>query len=286
MTKVFNSFKIVLIVSSLLFAYFAFAQTGGPTVQFNVGPVASATLTSGGNINISLNGSISLGGGAQIEDAVVFVAYSDTPIDPSYSGSYQEIYTGSSDPFASDFDSGNSFTDILAGFDGGQTYYFLFKTGLNPTPTGFVPDIRLVTVTTPETSDEEGGGGIEDEGSEEGGGGIIDEGGAPTPFIYTTHIENPLGHDFEFIDFLRKLFSNMVKIAIPFLVIFIIYSGFLFVEAQGNEEKLAVAKKNFLYVIIGATLILSAWMIANALKGTVQQIEQDTAYIENIINKV
>lgn len=90
---------------------------------------------------------------------------------------------------------------------------------------------------------------------------------------FTSTINNPLGQDFDILDFLEKLFKNFVKIALPFLVLFTVYSGLLFVMARGNEEKLKEAKEHFLYVIIGATIVLGSWTLAKLLAGTVEQFE-------------
>ena len=68
--------------------------------------------------------------------------------------------------------------------------------------------------------------------------------GSPNPIVFTTSIANPLGEDMDILDFLKRLFVNMVKIAFPFLVLFMMYAGFMFIEARGNEEKLKKAKKN------------------------------------------
>lgn len=56
------------------------------------------------------------------------------------------------------------------------------------------------------------------------------------------------------------------------IVIMIIYSGFLFVTARGNSEKIEDARRTFLYVVIGAAILLGAWMIAEAISGTLCQI--------------
>ena len=70
-----------------------------------------------------------------------------------------------------------------------------------------------------------------------------------------------------------KLFMDAVlKIAIPFIVIFFIWSGLSFVLARGNPEKIKTAKNMFLYTIIGTLLILGAWTITNAIIGTVNSI--------------
>jgi hypothetical protein len=64
----------------------------------------------------------------------------------------------------------------------------------------------------------------------------------------------------------------LVMVALPIISLFIVYTGFLFVKARGNPGELATAKRNFFYVMIGAVLILAAWLIANLLGNTVAQL--------------
>lgn len=71
----------------------------------------------------------------------------------------------------------------------------------------------------------------------------------------------------EFIETITN--SLVIPIGSVIVVMMIIWAGFLFVTAQGNESKLADAKKAFTYSIIGALILLGAWVIANALVGTV-----------------
>lgn len=262
--------KFLSIGFLLILPVMSFAQAT-PIVAFDTTPTV-AVNNIGESVSVSLAGRVVLGGGAQIEDAVVSVAYSTSPLDASYAGSYQEIFSGSADPLDSDFDSNQNFFEIISGFNTGQTYYFLFRTGVNiePVPTGFSPDIRAVEITIPAS---QGGGGVINPPC---GGELQPPCGGPAeviPWTTTTTIVNPLGVDFDIINFFNQLFKNFVKIALPFLVIFTIYSGFLFVAARGNEEKLSEAKKNFLYVIIGAALVFGSWTIAHVLKGTVDQFE-------------
>jgi hypothetical protein len=93
-------------------------------------------------------------------------------------------------------------------------------------------------------------------------------------------IENPLGHG---IDDLPKLIAAILDIVlvigIPIITLAIIYAGFLFVQAQGNPEAIKKAKATLLYTIIGAALLLGAWVIANAIKGTVDEIKRTAYYI-------
>lgn len=73
-------------------------------------------------------------------------------------------------------------------------------------------------------------------------------------------------------NFLSAALTAMVKIAVPIITIFMVYSGFLFVTAQGNKSKLETAKLNFFYTILGAVLILGAWILANLIGSTVTQL--------------
>lgn len=91
----------------------------------------------------------------------------------------------------------------------------------------------------------------------------------------TAHAQAELQNPLQFPDiatavagFLRVL----VMVALPIISFFIVYSGFLFVTAQGNPEKLGSARRNLVYVLIGAALILGAWVIATLIGGTVSQI--------------
>lgn len=70
-----------------------------------------------------------------------------------------------------------------------------------------------------------------------------------------------------------KLFMNIIlKIALPFIIIFFIWAGLKFILALGKPEKILEAKKMFWYTIIGTLLILGAWTITNAIIGTVNAL--------------
>ncbi len=73
-------------------------------------------------------------------------------------------------------------------------------------------------------------------------------------------------------DAIKVIVNAVVRIAIPILVIFYIWSGLEFIFARGNPEKLKKAKNMFFYTIIGTLLILGAWTIVNIVIGTVNSI--------------
>jgi len=86
-------------------------------------------------------------------------------------------------------------------------------------------------------------------------------------------LQNPLNPNFSSIPaFIAGALKVMVMVALPIISLFIVYSGFLFVSARGNSEGISKAKDNFKYVIIGAILILGAWVIATLIGGTVTQL--------------
>src|SRR3989338_4485162 len=84
-------------------------------------------------------------------------------------------------------------------------------------------------------------------------------------------LDNPLQYS-SVADFVSASLKAMVMIALPIVSLFLVIAGFMFVKAQGNEGKLSEAKKNFVYVILGALLIMGAWVIANIIAGTVSQL--------------
>ncbi|MDP3874980.1 MAG: hypothetical protein U1C66_00395 [Patescibacteria group bacterium] len=56
-------------------------------------------------------------------------------------------------------------------------------------------------------------------------------------------------------------------------VLAFIYSGFLYVTAQGNETKLATAHKALLYTSVGTAVLLGSWVIAKVIENTINQLK-------------
>ena len=85
-------------------------------------------------------------------------------------------------------------------------------------------------------------------------------------------ISNPL--KFSTIDqLITTIMGIVIQIMIPVITVMIIYTGFLFITARGNEAKITTAKQAFLYVIIGAAIMLGAFVIKTAITGTVEQLK-------------
>lgn len=73
-------------------------------------------------------------------------------------------------------------------------------------------------------------------------------------------------------DFIREVLTIVVKIGIPVATVFIIWSGFLFLTAQGDEAQLTKAKHSFVWACVGTAVLLGAWLLATAIKSTIDQL--------------
>lgn len=86
-----------------------------------------------------------------------------------------------------------------------------------------------------------------------------------------TQLQNPIKYN-NFSDFVAAITQTAVQILFPFVVLAFIYSGFLFVKAQGNEKELEEAKKAIKWSIVGAFILLGAWGFAQIIKTTISTI--------------
>ena len=84
---------------------------------------------------------------------------------------------------------------------------------------------------------------------------------------------NPLRPEFSTIPtFVAGALKAVVIIALPVIVLFFVLAGFKFISAQGNPSELTAARKNFMWVVFGALLIMGAWVLATLIAGTVSQL--------------
>ena len=87
-------------------------------------------------------------------------------------------------------------------------------------------------------------------------------------------ILNPLGPNTNTIDQLIGIvLEKAIIIGIPIIALAVIYSGFLFVAARGNSERLTKAKDTLLYTLIGAAILLGSWAIAQMIQATVTALK-------------
>jgi hypothetical protein len=88
------------------------------------------------------------------------------------------------------------------------------------------------------------------------------------PPVGTTGLLNPIKIN-SVEGLLVAVLEIIIIISIPIIVIFIIYSGFLYVTARGNPQQIEQASKSLTYAIIGGVLIIGAVAIAQIIKNLV-----------------
>jgi len=97
-------------------------------------------------------------------------------------------------------------------------------------------------------------------------------------------LKNPLRKDINSIEtFLKMLLEAVVTIATPIIVLMIVYSGFLFIKAQGKPEELITARKAVMWTIIGAIIVLGAAVLSEAIKGTVDDLQAQSFYSVELV---
>lgn len=70
-------------------------------------------------------------------------------------------------------------------------------------------------------------------------------------------------------DFLYAVLRIFVIIAVPIVIFFIIYAGFLYVTARGNAEQLKTAHTALLYAIVGGLIVVGATVIVGIVTNLV-----------------
>lgn len=88
------------------------------------------------------------------------------------------------------------------------------------------------------------------------------------PPVTSTTLKNPLKIT-SIEDLLIAILNILIIIAIPVIVFFIIYSGFLYVTARGNAQQIEQATRSLTYAVIGGVLIIGAVAIAEIVKNLV-----------------
>ncbi len=88
---------------------------------------------------------------------------------------------------------------------------------------------------------------------------------------------NPLGETNDLGALILKIVEGIAQVGYYLVVLFVIYSGFKFVAARGNDAKLKDAKQTFLFTVIGAAILLGATLLANVISGTVEELKTPPA---------
>ena len=85
-------------------------------------------------------------------------------------------------------------------------------------------------------------------------------------------LPNPLGTIETISDLITKILDIVVQIGLPVIALAIVYSGFLFLKARGNDAELTKAKETLWWTVIGAAVILGAFVIQITIEGTITEL--------------
>ena len=96
----------------------------------------------------------------------------------------------------------------------------------------------------------------------------------PCPEAADGKLCNPLQGITDLNTFIKAILDIVLTIGIPIVALAIIYCGFLFVSAQGKPEEISKAKKALMYTLIGAAVLLGAWVLAQAIGDTVDELRK------------
>lgn len=112
-----------------------------------------------------------------------------------------------------------------------------------------------------------------------GGGNPVTGGGNPptgggNPVNLGITLDNPFKSGDSLTGLLDNIFNGIVfPIGGILAVLAFIYSGFLYVTAQGNESKIKTAHTALLYTAIGTAVLLGARVISEVIGGTIDQLK-------------
>lgn len=92
----------------------------------------------------------------------------------------------------------------------------------------------------------------------------------------STKLCNPIKYD-TFTEFVSGVTEAAVTILLPFVAVSFIYTGFLFVQAQGKPEAIKAAQMALWYSAIGALILFGAYGFSQVIKTTVETVTGTSA---------
>jgi uncharacterized membrane protein YdcZ (DUF606 family) len=91
------------------------------------------------------------------------------------------------------------------------------------------------------------------------------------PVGAVVRIENPIQAE-SFSQLLNKILEILIKLGTPFIVMGIIFTGFMFVKARGKPEELTTAKTALTWTLIGGAILLGAQAISTIIEQTIDNL--------------
>ena len=84
-------------------------------------------------------------------------------------------------------------------------------------------------------------------------------------------LENPLKAD-SIAALLLVFVDGVIQLGAIVVVLALVWAGFQFTAAQGNQEKLQGARMTLMWTIVGAAILLGAKVIVEVIQATVDSI--------------
>ena len=93
------------------------------------------------------------------------------------------------------------------------------------------------------------------------------------PFVVGAQgvVENPLKSD-SLLELLTVFLAGVVRLGLIALLLALVWCGFLFVQAQGNEEKIKSARGALLWTVVGGLILVGAEVIKDIIVATIGSI--------------
>ena len=92
------------------------------------------------------------------------------------------------------------------------------------------------------------------------------------PVFVFAQIQNPLKSGSDIPQFISSVLGYIVKIGGVVATFAFIWTGFIFVRAQGNPSEIEKAKEMFINTCIGVAVLLGAQLIASIIVGTINTL--------------
>ncbi|MBI3074671.1 MAG: hypothetical protein HYY92_00440 [Parcubacteria group bacterium] len=96
--------------------------------------------------------------------------------------------------------------------------------------------------------------------------------GSPSPSVDFT-LGSPLNITGGIAELVKAIIDNIVMpLGVSVAALAIIYSGFLYIKAQGNPGEIGKAHEALKWTLVGTAVLLGAWVIAQLIGGTIEQL--------------
>jgi uncharacterized membrane protein YjfL (UPF0719 family) len=115
------------------------------------------------------------------------------------------------------------------------------------------------------------GGAVGNPGGDTGGGVSNPGGGSSGGGASPGGLTNPIQSE-SITELLTAILDILLTLAIPILVLMVMYAGFLYVTAQGDETKVKKAHSALTWAVVGGVIVLAAKLIIDLIEATVAAI--------------